>query len=115
MSFKYESKQQPPLPRAGFIRRLLVHMAVAFGLLMASLAGGMAGYAYYEGLPLMDGFLNSAMLLGGMGPVNAPVTPGGKLFAGLYALYAGLLFIVTAALLVTPIAHRALHKFHWDK
>jgi hypothetical protein len=54
------------------------------------------------------------MLLGGMGPVNAPATPGGKLFAGLYALYAGLVFIVTAALIFTPILHRMLHKFHWS-
>jgi hypothetical protein len=54
------------------------------------------------------------MLLGGMGPVNDPETDGGKLFAGIYALYAGLVFIITAALLFTPILHRLLHKFHWD-
>ena len=52
------------------------------------------------------------MLLGGMGPVNPPLTAAGKLFAGLYALYAGLVFIVTAALVVTPILHRVLHRFH---
>ena len=57
---------------------------------------------------------SSAMLLGGMGPVNAPVTAAGKLFAGTYALYAGLVFIVTAALMFTPIMHRILHRFHWD-
>jgi hypothetical protein len=49
-----------------------------------------------------------------MGPVNDPETDGGKLFAGIYALYAGLVFIITAALLFTPILHRLLHKFHWD-
>jgi hypothetical protein len=62
---------------------------------------------------VLDGFLNSAMLLGGMGPVNNPVTPAGKLFAGLFALYAGLVFIVTAALLFTPLVHRLMHRFHW--
>jgi hypothetical protein len=54
------------------------------------------------------------MLLGGMGPINPPQTDSGKLFAGIYALYAGLVFIITAALLFTPILHRVLHKFHWD-
>lgn len=62
----------------------------------------------------LDAFLNSAMLLGGMGPVNAPVTDSGIFFAGMYALYAGLVFIVTAALVFTPVVHRLLHKFHWD-
>jgi hypothetical protein len=54
------------------------------------------------------------MLLGGMGPVDPPQTFGGKLFAGIYALYAGLVFIATAALVFTPVVHRVLHKFHWD-
>jgi hypothetical protein len=75
---------------------------------------GMVGYAYFEHLPWLDAFLNSAMLLGGMGPVDAPRTSGGKLFAGLYALYAGLVFIAAAALMFTPILHRLLHRFHWN-
>jgi len=62
----------------------------------------------------VDGFLNSAMLLGGMRPVTMPQTTAGKLFAGCYALYSGLLFIVTAAVMVTPVAHRLLHRFHWE-
>jgi len=69
---------------------------------------------FFEKLAWRDAFLNAAMLLGGMGPVNPPQTDGGKLFAGIYALYAGLVFIITAALLFTPILHRLLHKFHWD-
>jgi len=110
----YESKTQAPLPRVHFVRRLLLHATVALALLALSLVAGMLGYASFEGLPWLDAFLNSAMLLGGMGPVNAPVTPAGKLFAGLYALYAGLLFIVAAALIFAPVVHRVLHKFHWE-
>jgi hypothetical protein len=110
----YESKAEAPLPRAKFAKRLLGHGGIALGLLLASLGAGMLGYVYFERLSLMDAFLNASMLLGGMGPVNAPATPGGKLFAGLYALYAGLVFIVSAALVFTPIAHRVLHKFHAD-
>jgi len=88
-------------------------MAVA--LLVLSLGVGMLGYGHFEGLPWIDGFLNSAMLLGGMGPVNPPLTAAGKLFAGIYALYAGLVFIVTATLVVTPVLHRVLHRFHLNE
>jgi hypothetical protein len=110
----YESKVQKPLPRTRFARRLATHVAMAFGVIALSLALGMAGYCGFEHLSPLDGFLNTAMLLGGMGPVNAPVTSGGKLFAGFFALYAGLVFIVTAALLFTPLLHRLMHRFHWD-
>ena len=75
----------------------------------------MLGYAGIERLPWIDAFLNAAMLLGGMGPVDVPKTDAGKLFAGVYALYAGLVFIVTAGLVVTPVLHRLLHHFHWSE
>jgi len=111
----YEPKYQVPLSRAKFAQRLLGHSLIALGLLAASLACGMVGYVVFEHLSWIDAFLNSSMLLGGMGPVNPPQTAAGKLFAGLYALYAGLAFIVAAALLFTPILHRLLHRFHWDE
>ncbi len=110
----YEKKGELPLARRGFLQRLVGHFLLASGLLAGSLGLGIAGYMHYENLSWVDAFLNSAMLLGGMGPVNAPVTVGGKLFAGVYALYAGLLFIVTAALILSPVVHRLLHRFHWD-
>lgn len=109
----YESRHQPLLTRLHFYRRLLGHLGLAAAVLGVSLAVGMAGYMFLEGLAMDDAFLNAAMLLGGMGPVNPPLTPQGKIFAGLYALYAGLVFIVTAALLGTPVLHRLLHHFHW--
>jgi len=110
----YESRKLPPLPPAKFVKRVLVHFAVAMFLLVASLGIGMIGYMFFEHLSWIDAFLNAAMLLGGMGPVNPPLTASGKLFAGLYALYAGLVFIVTAALLFTPIFHRVMHRLNWD-
>lgn len=84
-------------------------------LVVGSLGAGMAGYQYFESLAWRDAFLNAAMLLGGMGPVNAPQTPGGKLFAGIYALYAGLAFLIVAGILFAPVVHRLLHLFHWDR
>jgi hypothetical protein len=110
----YEKKEEVPLTRPSFWWRLFRHAAVASGLILVSLALGMAGYCGFEDMSPLDGFLNSAMLLGGMGPVNPPCTPAGKLFAGFFALYAGLVFIVTAALLFTPLLHRLMHRLHWD-
>ena len=109
----YESKSHPPISRRKFLRRLLSHFVVALALLLGSLTLGMAGYEYFENLPWRDAFLNAAMLLGG--PVDAPRTEGGKLFAGLYALYAGLVFLITVGLVFTPVVHRIMHKFHWEQ
>ena len=80
-------------------------------LLALSLALGMAGCMRFEHLGALDAFLDSAMLLAGMGPVHIPVSRAGKIFAGCYALYAGPAFIVTAALVVSPVLHRILHRF----
>jgi uncharacterized membrane protein len=84
------------------------------GLLAVSLAVGMVGYHLFEKLHWVDAFLNTAMLLGGMGPVDPPKTAAGKLFAGCYALYAGLVVITVAVILGTPVFHRVLHYFHAD-
>jgi hypothetical protein len=110
----YETKSEELINGSCFAARLLRHVAVAFALLFGSLLIGIAGYVSTEGLGLEDAFLNSAMLLGGMGPVNPPQTTAGKLFAGCYALYSGLVFIVTAAIMLTPVVHRVMHKFHWE-
>ena len=111
----YESRRQPLLKPGDFLRRLLGHLAAAIVLLGGSLAIGMAGYMRFEGLSALDAFLDTAMLLGGMGPVHVPVTDAGKLFAGIFALYAGLVFIATAALVLGPVVHRVLHRFHLDR
>jgi len=111
----YESRNHPPLSRRRFAWRLASHALGAGSLVAFSLAIGMTGYSHFEHLAWRDAFLNTAMLLGGMGPVDAPFTNGGKLFAGLYALYAGLVVLVSVGLLAAPIVHRLLHKFHWSE
>ena len=110
----FESRRQRPASRQAFARRLGIGLAVALAFVVVSLGAGMLGYMSLEHLAPVDAFLNAAMLLGGMGPVDAPKTSAGKIFAALYALYAGLLFLVTAALIFTPIIHRMLHTFHWS-
>jgi hypothetical protein len=111
----YERRGAEPISTRAFALRVLHHFIFTLGLLALSLAAGMAGYMYYEHLAWRDAFLNSAMLLGGMGPVDRPLTDGGKLFAGGYALYAGLLFLFALAIMLAPVVHRILHRFHWDE
>jgi hypothetical protein len=99
-------------------RRLIRHLAgqarYAIGLVLVSLALGMAGYHWIAGLGWVDAFENAAMLLGGMGPVTAVTSRTAKVFAGLFALYAGLVFLTVAALVLVPVFHHVLHRFHWE-
>ena len=87
---------------------------MALFIVSASLAAGMYGYHAFEGLPWVDAFVNAAMILGGMGPVNELHTTAGKLFAGFYALYAGIIFLVIAGVLFAPVVHRFFHHFHLE-
>ena len=111
----YESKQNPPISHKKFIKRMVLHAAFAISLLLISLMIGIIGYIYFEQLDWYSAFLNAAMLLGGMGPVDAPHSNAGKLFAGFYALYAGLIFLVIVGLFLAPVAHRVMHQFHWTQ
>jgi hypothetical protein len=111
----YEPRSAVPLSRSLFARRFAMHFIAAQLLVLFSLAIGMSGYMYFEHLPWRDAFVNSAMLLGGMGPIDPLKTDGGKVFAGLYALYCGLVFLVVAGVLLAPVVHRILHRFHWEQ
>ncbi len=111
----YEPRHAPLAPRSVFFRRVFAAIGLAAAAVIVSLAFGMWGYMHFEHLAWRDAFLNAAMLLGGMGPVEAPVTNGGKIFAGLYALYAGLLLLVSVGLMLTPVVHRLMHRFHLEE
>lgn len=112
----YESVREAPLSRRDFALRTALHVVMAALMLGVSIGVGMAGYLYFEvQLTWRDAFLNATMLLGGMGPVDAPHTDGGKLFAGCYALYAGLVFIIVASVVLAPWLHRMLHQLHWQE
>jgi hypothetical protein len=108
----FEHKSAPVLSRRKFLRRQVRHTLIAAGLVALSLLMGMAGYMSLAHMTAVDAFLNAAMLLGGMGPVGDLPNDGAKIFAGVFALYAGVIFIVSASVLVAPAAHRVLHRLH---
>jgi hypothetical protein len=109
---EFEHRSQPVLKSRQFLFRLAYSMFVGLVLIAVSLLIGMTGYHQLEHLNWLDSFLDASMLLGGMGPVHTPVTSGGKLFAGLYALYCGLAVIAVAGVMLAPVVHRLLHKLH---
>jgi hypothetical protein len=110
----FEHRSEGILPGHRFALRLLRHLMISGGIVLVSLIVGMIGYEHFEHLGRRDAFLNSAMLLGGMGPVDTNLSPAGKVFAGAFALYAGLVFVVAASVLVAPVVHRILHTVHCD-
>ena len=111
----YEHTSRPLLSRHHFVRRMMYHFAFASAIVFASLALGILGYRITEGLSFIDALLNASMILGGMGPVNELHTAAGKIFASFYALFAGMLFLVVAGIMVAPIAHRLLHWMRLEK
>jgi vacuolar-type H+-ATPase subunit I/STV1 len=109
---EFEHRSQPVIKPRQFLLRLAYSTSIGLALITVSLLAGMIGYHRLEHLDWLDAFLNASMLLGGMGPLHNPETTGGKLFAGIYALYCGLAVIAVAGLMLAPVAHRLLHKLH---
>jgi hypothetical protein len=108
----YEHHQTPLLPRRVFYRRVGRHAVIAVAILLAALGVGMVGYHHFEGVPWIDAYVDAAMILSGMGPLGDLHTDGGKIFAGCYALFSGVVFLSTIGVFLAPIVHRLFHKFH---
>ena len=112
--FRFDGVDEPMASHATFLGRVIANIFVALLLIGVFLAAGMYGYRTTEGMSWLDAFLNAAMLLGGMGPVTPLATEAGKLFAGVYALACGLVFVFTAGIVLAPVLHRVLHALHVD-
>jgi hypothetical protein len=111
----YEHRSKALLPRRLFIARLARHAGWVGVLMGGSLAIGMAGYVEIAHFSAVDAFVDASMLLGGMGPMGTLPNDAAKIFAGCYALYAGIVFIASSGILIAPIAHRLMHKLHLSK
>lgn len=110
----FEHHREPLLPRRKFLIRISRYMTAALLLVAFSWLIGIIGYHELEKLSWIDSVLNAAMILGGMGPVNPLQTNSGKLFASFYALFSGIVFLVSVGVLVAPFLHRMLHRFHLE-
>ena len=108
----FERYDQPIIPRRLFLRRVLVSSVFGVIMLLVPLLVGVVGYMGFAGLGPVDAFLNAAMILGGMGPVDVLSTDGAKIFAGAYALFSGIFFLVIAGVVLAPFLHRVMHHLH---
>ncbi|MCI0631981.1 MAG: hypothetical protein L0Y44_15155 [Phycisphaerales bacterium] len=108
----FENRLEEVLPAYRFWYRLANSAVLALAVVAIWLFIGMLGYHFVAGLPWIDAFLNAAMILSGMGPVDEMRGNAAKLFAGTYALLSGVVFLSTAAILFAPLVHRLLHHFH---
>ena len=111
--FERRSDKLAPLPV--FVQRILASLAIALCLIGFALTIGISGYHFIAGFGWIDSLLEASMILGGMGPVNQLPGDGAKIFASLYALFSGLVFIGVMGVVLAPIMHRVLHKFHIDE
>jgi hypothetical protein len=109
---RFERHGQPVVSRRKFARRMLIAIGLWVLLTVAGLAVGIAGYAYFESMSLVDAYVNAAMILSGMGPLGELKTTGGKVFAGTYAILSGLIIVIATGVVLAPIFHRVLHCFH---
>lgn len=110
----FERKHQKLASVPVFIKRLIICFGIAVILILFVLIIGIAGYHWIAGFNWVDALLNASMILGGMGPVNPLMNTGAKIFASVYALFSGLVFIAVMGIVFSPIVHRMLHKFHID-
>lgn len=108
----FERLSEPLASREVFAGRIFRSMAFGTLIVSVTLFSGMLGYHVLENMGWLDAFVNATMIMSGMGVLAAPVSDGGKLFAGFYALFCGLVLIVATAIAFTPVIHRFLHQMH---
>ena len=111
----FERKHQKLASKLVFVRRMAASVLMAGLLISVALFIGILGYRYIAGFEWIDSLLEASMILGGMGPINPLATTGAKLFASGYALFSGLVFIAITGIILAPVTHRMLHKFHIDE
>ena len=97
-----------------FLKRLSLNILFCVMAIVASLFIGMWGYHHFEKMSWIDAYENAAMILSGMGPVAELKTNTGKVFAGSYALFSGIIFLVIMAIILAPVIHRVIHKLHME-
>lgn len=110
----FERKYEPVLPIEAFYRRQILFVLYAAILISISLAIGMIGYHSLANLDWTEAFHNAAMILAGMGEIDAMPDNTARIFSGFYALFSGVVFLSTVAVMFSPLVHRILHIMHLE-
>jgi hypothetical protein len=114
-AFRFERHHDQLASPSVFVKRIIGSLAIAFALIATALSVGIVGYHFIAGFNFVDSFLEASMILGGMGPVRELPNDTAKMFASIYALFSGVIFIALMGIILAPMAHRVLHKFHVDE
>jgi hypothetical protein len=112
---QYERRADKLAPLSVYVQRIIGSIVIAIGLMLVALSVGIAGYHLIAGFDFVDSLLEASMILGGMGPVRDLPNQSAKIFASIYALFSGVFFIAMMGIILAPVAHRVLHKFHLDE
>lgn len=114
-SLLFESRHEQLAPVNVYVQRIIASLAIGLGLILVALLIGIFGYHLLAGFGWIDSLLEASMILGGMGPVNQLPNDAAKVFASIYALFSGLILIALMGIILSPVAHRVMHKFHVDE
>ena len=111
----FERRNDKLAPVSIYVQRIIGSLALAVGLMLVALTVGIAGYHFIAGFNFVDSLLEASMILGGMGPVRELPNDASKTFASIYAMFSGVIFIALMGIILAPVAHRVMHKFHIDE
>jgi hypothetical protein len=112
---KFERRHDKLAPISIYVQRIVASLGLASLLILVGLSVGIIGYHFIAGFNFVDSLLEASMILGGMGPVRELPNDTAKVFASIYALFSGVIFIALMGIILSPIAHRVMHKFHIDE
>lgn len=96
------------------LRRAARNLSLASIIIIISLYIGMLGYRHFENMSWTKAYESAAMILSGMGPPTELHTDAGRIFAGTYALFCGIIFLVIIAVILVPPFIRFMHKLHLE-
>lgn len=111
----FERRSDKLAPVSIYVQRIIGSLALAVVLMLIALTVGIVGYHLIAGFNFVDSLLEASMILGGMGPVRELPNDASKIFASIYALFSGVIFIALMGIILSPVVHRVMHKFHIDE
>ncbi len=94
-----------------FFSKILKYLTLSALFIFLGLIVGILGYHWTAHLSWLDSLVEASMILSGMGPVNPLSTASAKVFASLYALFSGLIFVIGMGIVLSPLIYSLLGQF----